>query len=118
MQSVNRSRLLARASLLLALLVATLVLTHCRQIGDSMNGLSADLFKRKDECLAKCQKDFQTRNQAEDTLHQHNLAACGSNTACINAENARHQAAETASKKTRDDCMNGCHQQGGGSSGP
>ena len=118
MQSGNRPPLLARAMLLLALLVASLVLTHCRQIGDSMNGLNADLFKRKDECLAKCQSDFQARNQAEDRLHQQNLTACGGNTACINAENARHEAAEQASKKQRDDCMNGCHQQGGGSSGP
>jgi hypothetical protein len=118
MQPGNRSPLLTRALLLLALLVSTLVLTHCRQIGDSMNGLNADLFKRKDECLAKCQSDFQARNQAEDTLHQHNLAACAGNAACISAENARHEAAQTASKKQRDDCMNGCHQQGGGSSGP
>src|SRR5262249_28090087 len=118
MQSGNRPSLLARAFLLLALLVASLVLTHCRQIGDSMNGVNAGLFKKKDECLAKCQSDFQARNQAEDRLHQQNLTACGSDTACINAENARHTAAEQDSKQQRDTCMNGCHQQGGGSSGP
>lgn len=118
MLSGNRSRLLARASLLLALLVASLLLAQCRMIGDSMNGVNAELFKRKDDCLAKCQSDFQKRNQAEDRLHQQKLTACAGNTACINAENARHEAAEQDSKKKRDDCMNGCHQQGGGSSGP
>jgi hypothetical protein len=119
MQSGIRRPLLARVLVLLALLVvASLALTHCRMIGDSMNGVNADLFKRKDECLARCQSDFQKRNQAEDRLHEQNLAACGSNTACLNAENARHQAAQQNSKQQRDACINGCHQQGGGSSGP
>jgi hypothetical protein len=118
MQPSNRPPLLGRAFLLLALLVASLALTHCRMIGDSMNSVNADLFKRKDECLARCQTDFQQRNQAEDHLHQQNLTACGSNIACQNAENARHAAAEQSSKQQRDACMNGCHQQGGGSSGP
>src|SRR5262249_785266 len=118
MQSGNRPSLLARAFLLLALLVASLVLTHCRNIGDSMNGVNANLFKKKDECLAKCQSDFQARNQAEDSLHSQNLAACGGNTAWINAENARHNAAELDSKSQREACMNGWQEQGGGSSGP
>ena len=118
MQPGYRPPLLARAFLLLALLVASLALTHCRMIGDSMNGVNADLFKRKDECLARCQSDFQQRNMAEDRLHEQNLAACGSNSACRNAENARHEAAEQSSKQQRDACINGCHQQGGGSSGP
>ena len=113
MQSGIRSPRLARALLLLALLAASLVLTHCRQTGDSLTGINAGIFKRKDECLAKCQSDFQKRNQSEDRLHEQNLAACGSNQTCINAENARHEAAENASKQQRDSCMNGCHQQGG-----
>jgi hypothetical protein len=122
MQLGNRhrppSRLLTRALLLLAVLTASLTLTHCMKVGDSLNGVNAGLFKRKDDCAAKCQSDFQARNQAEDRLHHQNLAACAGVKSCVDAENARHRAAESASKTTRDACMNGCHQQGGGSSGP
>lgn len=109
-------RLAARLALLLALVAASFTLTHCRNVGDDLTGV--DLFKRKNECLADCQAEFQARNQAEDRLHEQNLAACGNNSTCRNAENARHEAAENASKAQRDACFNSCHQQGGGSSGP
>lgn len=122
MQSGNRlrptPRLATRALLLLALILATLALTHCQMVGDRVAGVGTGIFKRKNDCLAKCQSDFQSRNQAEDKLHQQNLAACGSNQACINAENARHAAAEQDSKQQRNDCENKCHNQGGGSTGP
>lgn len=115
MLSGNRphSRFLTRLLLLGALASASLVLTHCQMVGDRLNGVDVGIFKRKDDCLAKCQKDFQTRNQAEDILHQQNLLACGSNATCIANENARHLAAQQASKAQRDACFNGCHSQGG-----
>jgi hypothetical protein len=108
------SHLLKRGLLLLALLAASLTLIQCTQVGDSLTGINVDLFKRKDECLAKCQAEYQARNQAEDTLNAQNLAACGGNAACIAAENARHIAAQNNSKAQREACMNACHQQGGG----
>ena len=120
MQSGSRlqPRHVARVLLLLAVLAATVVLTQCQKTGDSINGVNVGMFKRKDECLAKCQSDFQKRNQAEDQLHQQNLAACGGNPTCISDENARHEAAQRDSKQQKDACTNGCHQQGGGTSGP
>ena len=122
MQSDRRLRrpssFLTRALLLIALITASLTLTHCMKVGDSLNGVNAGLFKRKSDCFDKCQSEFQARNQAEDRLHQQNLAACNGNKACIDAENARHQAADAASKALRDACVNGCHQQGGGGTAP
>jgi hypothetical protein len=112
------SRLATRLVLLLALVAASITLTHCRNVGDRLTGVDVGLFARKNQCLADCQAQFQARNQAEDQLHEQNLAACGSNQACRDAENARHDAAEAASKAQRDACMNACHQQGGGNAGP
>ena len=111
------SRLATRILLLLALVMASVTLTHCRMVGDRLTGADVDLLKRRDVCKEQCQKDYMARNQAEDTLHAQNTAACGGNPTCLANEEARHQAAEAASKATRDACVNGCHQQGGGTIG-
>jgi hypothetical protein len=112
------SRLTTRLVLLLALAAASLTLTHCQLVGDRLTGVDVGTFRRKNECLADCQDQFRARNQAEDRLHEQNLAACGNDATCRANEEARHQAAEDASKALRDACMNACHQQGGGNAGP
>jgi hypothetical protein len=112
------SRVASRALLLLALFAASLTLTHCRMVGDRLNGVSVDLLRRKDECTAQCQDEFRARNKAEDILHAQNVAACGGNAACLAAEEERHLAAQNNSKAIRDACMNACHSQGGGTVGP
>lgn len=112
------SRHVSRLLLLLALVAASLALTQCQLVGDKLTGVDVGIFKRKNECLAQCQADFQARNQAEDKLHQQNLAACNGDQACIDAENARHEAAERDSKLQRDACFDGCHNQGDGTTGP
>lgn len=111
------SHLVKRTLLLLALLAASLTLIECRMVGDNLTGVNVDLFRRKDECLATCQDQFKARNKAEDVLHAQNVAACGGDAACLAAEEARHLAVENDSKVQRDACMNGCHQQGGGTTG-
>lgn len=111
------SRLATRILLLLALVMASVTLTHCRMVGDRISGPNVDLLRRKNACLATCQEEFMARNQAEDALHAENRAACGGNPSCLAEEEARHDAAEAASKAARDACFNGCHQQGGGTLG-
>lgn len=112
------SRLATRILLLLALVAASLTLTHCRMVGDRLTGVDVNLFARRDECKARCQDEFKARNQAEDILHAQQVAACSGNAACLATEAARHVAAEAASKAARDACINACHQQGGGTIGP
>ena len=113
------SRVAMRILLLLALLAASMTLTHCRMVGDRVTGASIDLLRRKNECTALCQDQFKARNQAEDQLNAQNIAACGGNAACLAAEAARHQAAVNASSSLRDACMAACeHQQGSGTVGP
>jgi hypothetical protein len=112
-----RFRPATRLLLLVALATASLTLTHCRMVGDRLNGVDAGIFRRSDECKKKCQDEYQARNQAEDALHQQLLAGCVGDPTCILNENARHTAAEAASKAQRDACLNACHQQGGGAVG-
>lgn len=113
------SRVATRMLLLLALLAASMTLTHCRMVGDRVTGANIDLLRRKSECEAVCQDAFKARNLAEDQFHAQQVVACGGNVACLAAEAARHQAAVIASKALRDACMAACaHQQGGGAVGP
>lgn len=107
----------SRLLLLVALAAASLTLTHCRMVGDRLNGIDAGIFRRSDECKKKCQDEYMVRNQAEDKQHAQLLAACGGDATCIANENARHAAAEADSKNQRDACINACHQQGGGTAG-
>lgn len=111
------SRLATHILLLLALVMASLTLTHCRMVGDRLTGADINLLKRRDTCKTTCQEEFMARNQAENALHEQNVAACGGNPSCLAEEEARHEAAEAESKATRDACISGCHQQGGGTLG-
>ena len=111
------SRLATRLLLLLALVAASLTLTHCRMVGDRLTGVETNLLRRRDECKAQCQVEFQARNQAEDILHAQKVADCHGGAACLATEETRHRNAEADSKRKRDECINACHQQGGGTVG-
>jgi len=45
------------------------------------------------------------------------VKACGSDAACLAAEDARHDAAVAAIQAQRKTCQNNCHHQGGGTGG-
>jgi len=113
----SSARIATRVLLLLALAASSLALTQCRMVGDRLTGVDAGLFKRKGDCRAVCQDEFKARNKAETSLHVERVRACGGDPACLAEEEARHEAAVADSKAQRDACLNGCHQQGGGSVG-
>jgi hypothetical protein len=94
-----------------------LTLSHCRMVGDRLNGIDAGLFKRDKECRQACQDDFQARNKAESTLHSERVRACAGDPACIAEEQTRHLAALESSRAQREACLSGCHHQGGGTIG-
>lgn len=114
----SRAGIGTRILLILALAASSVALTQCRRVGDRLTGLEASLFARKDECRAACQNAFQERNQAEAKLHSEQVRACGDDPACLAEELARHRAALDASRALREECLSGCHQQGGGTVGP
>jgi hypothetical protein len=50
----------------------------------------------------------------EKDLHKDNVKACKGNEACLDAEEARHEAAVDQIQENRKHCMDSCHHQGGG----
>lgn len=108
------ARITARTAMVLILGISTLTLSHCRMVGDRLNGIEASLFKLDKDCRKSCQDDFQGRNQAESKLHSELVRACAGDLSCLAQEEARHLAALASSKAQRDACLGGCHHQGGG----
>ena len=122
MRSAQPRRLSSRAAtrllLLLALVAASLTLTHCRMVTDQLTGVSADiLHSRPAECLRECQKEFREDMKDEDKRHRVRIHLCRDDANCIAVEEARHAAKVAKLEKRRDDCVNGCHHQGGGGGG-
>ena len=112
------TRMTGRLVLLVTLAVASLALTQCRLVGDRLTGAHLGLLRRGGDCAEACQDQFKARNKAETDLHVDRVHACEGDQACMQAEQDRHLAAVQESKRLRDECLNGCHQQGGGGVGP
>ena len=89
---------------------------QCRMVTDSVvRPLSEPT--RASSCIKSCNDAAQAAVQAEVSLHQANVQACGADTTCLAQEEARHEAAIAAIQNQRKACQNGCHHQGGGGGG-
>lgn len=90
-----------------------LLLTQCRSVTDTVFGRSAGVAKAEN-CMNDCAKQGVEQTHAENDLHKANVQACGGNLSCLQAEDARHDAAKAAINEARKRCQAGCHDQGGG----
>lgn len=99
-----------------------LSLTHCKMTPDKVTGVElqteaarpSDGQKNRGNCVSDCAHTRNDARKAEDDLHKDLLDACGIDTACKDAENARHDAALAQIENDRVLCMQSCHHQGGG----
>ena len=93
-----------------------MLLSQCRMVSDGVlgSGLGSLAQKPVQDCLRQCQATYQTAQDAEQALHKQLIKACGSDTACIANENARHDAAMAQLAADRKTCFDTCHHQGGG----
>ena len=90
-----------------------LLLTQCRSVTDNVFGRNIDANKASN-CMNDCAKAGVAATQAENALHQANVAACNGDPACLAAEETRHDAAKNAVDAARKACQATCHDQGGG----
>jgi hypothetical protein len=96
--------------------VVSLTLSQCTLVGDSLTGVGLSKGNATN-CIAQCTNLYVNLEAQERKLHQMNLELCGGDPACIDAENARHLAADAALKQGKQDCKASCHVQGGGTAG-
>jgi hypothetical protein len=106
-----------RIALAILCAVALLGLAHCTMTADKVTGVATEMNKsqpNRGSCVSDCAHAANDARKAEKDLHKENLDDCNGNQACINAENARHDAAEDRIEDDRKHCMDNCHHQGGG----
>jgi hypothetical protein len=106
-------RTVVYAALVTALGIASLALSQCTQVSDTLTGVALS-HGISNHCKNDCNRFFLRQEQQERRLHRENLRHCKSDKACVAAENARHQAEEDRLEQARKDCRANCHRQGGG----
>ncbi len=106
---------LGYAALGVLLGVASLTLSQCTQVGDSLTGVGR-MSNDRVSCKHDCDKTFDALAKIEKKLHHENLKQCDDQ-ACKTAEDARYDAAIDAIEAQEAACQANCHRQGGGSAG-
>jgi hypothetical protein len=98
--------------------VALFGLTQCKLAPDKVTGVEkTEMGKAASapgNCISDCAHAANDAMKAEQDLHKDNVKACNKNSACLAAEDARHDAAVDQIQDGRKACMNNCHHQGGG----
>jgi hypothetical protein len=124
MQLAQHNRL-RRAAVYVALLmllgVVSLTVTQCRVVRDSTTGVRPSRGQPT-TCIKQCNDQYKLLFDQEQKLHQTNIEICQAlpqpeRAACLEAEDARHQARKAELGQAKIDCQNGCHSQGSGSAG-
>lgn len=113
----NVRRVVVFTAMVTLLGVASVLLSQCTMVGDNVTGI--DLSKgRPTTCIKQCNDLYKMLYDQEQKLHQTNIELCGQdNSACKNAEAARHEAAKQQLTADKINCQNTCHSQGTGSAG-
>lgn len=119
MNSIPRSKSRgSRLLLLVGVILVAAVVSQCRMVTDSVTGPRGGAgLASGASCIQACADAAKAAMDAEQAIHQTNQKACGNDSACKNAEAARHQAAVAAITEQRRQCQAGCHHQGGGQGG-
>ncbi|MBI1797071.1 MAG: hypothetical protein HY076_07730 [Candidatus Eisenbacteria bacterium] len=99
--------------------LAIFSLTQCRMVEDRLTGVSVQQLNDRERegathCIIQCQTIAAQAFIAEAQLVAANLKACNGDPACIQAENARHQAVVQTILINLRACIDSCHRQGGG----
>ena len=102
--------------------VAVVALSQCKMTADKVTGVevtttenhSEKARENRGECVSKCAHRAKDALDDEKELHEDNVEDCKGRPACLDAENARHQAAVDKIQDDRKHCIDGCHHQGGG----
>jgi hypothetical protein len=122
MDHIGRDAYVRRVAVRIAgaagLVALTFVLTQCQMVTDNLTGVSVGAFKSQGaKCVTGCQNVANDAIRLESRVHVLRVKACNGNETCLAEEEARHEAAVEAIQAQREDCVSGCHHQGGGDGG-
>lgn len=110
------------ALLMVAAAALTMLLSQCRMVTDAVAPGSAvreaiTESRKPTDCVNACRDAYNQAKDAETALHKANELACNGDLACLDAEEARHEAVMNQINQDRKVCVDGCHHQGGGTGG-
>lgn len=103
----------------LALLLLATTGSQCAKVTDPAGSPSSLQFSPEfAECIQGCNDIARGAREAESALHLANIKACGGDPDCLEAEEARHEAAMEQIVLDMQACKDVCqHEQGGGQGG-
>ena len=104
---------LVYAVLVTLLGIASLTLTQCTQVSDTVTGVGLS-HGRRHSCIGECQRSLVHLTTLERRRHHVNLRLCNDDSKCEAAENARYRAALESLYQAYRECRAHCHRQGGG----
>lgn len=118
----NRLRRAVGFAALAALLgLASLTLSQCTLVGDSLTGVNLQRVGPT-SCVKQCNDFYALVYDSEQKRHETNKETCQQlpqpfKGDCLVSEDARHTAAMSAIGDAKIECQNTCHRQGAGTAG-
>jgi len=106
--------------------LATIGLTQCRLVDDSVTGVnlrSSTGLSAKSECAKQCKEKKKQCERDEKARHKAAKRACddmkdsAARKACKKAESRKHKDAKDGCKDLEKKCKSGCYNEGSGSAG-
>ena len=106
--------------------LATVGLTQCRLVDDSVTGVdlrASTGLSAKSECKKQCKERKKQCERNEKARHKAEQRVCkdledsSARKACKKAESRKHKDSKEACKDEEKKCKNGCYNEGSGSAG-
>ena len=100
--------------------LATLGLSQCRLVGDTVTGVELETegtVSGRSECVRDCNDTYKSAKRAEDLRHRAALNACGRDKVCRTAENIQFKRNAKAIITAMQACKRSCYNEGSGVGG-
>ena len=113
---------LVLAALCLSLFALAGADSNCAKVSDPVSaGDGTGLLESGDggrsDCMKACTRAKKDAKKDEKDLHRDNVDECDGDSACLQAEAARHAARMAEIMMEFHECRENCHNQGGGGGG-
>jgi hypothetical protein len=115
--TIPRSSIIALAAVALINLLGA---SDCARVENSVTAPgSGDALSApaRTECVELCNRAARVALFEENAVHDQNLRECSGNRECLQQEAQRHAEAKQRIRDRFNECVESCHDQGGGSGG-
>jgi hypothetical protein len=100
--------------------IATVGLSQCRLVGDTVTGVELETSTSvagRSDCVKDCNDTFKAAKRAEDARHKAAARACGRDKVCKNQEQVTYKRNLLAIVNAMKVCKRSCYNEGSGVGG-